>query len=397
MCAEHRRGGSARAFRYSESLTDEMVREAKSAIHSEIRTEGWNQQASRDAIRHYSWGLGDDNPLFCDVVYAHGTIYGSVIAPPTFLYTICDAAICPGLPGIQPIYGAAEWEFFRSVKVDEVITSRAVLVDVKELRGGRRAPRLLVQRGEVTYSDARGAPVAKVLSDTLRIPHAASDEGLRYAPRSEHNYAEEELLAVEAAVMAEVRRGADSRYWEDVQVGDRLPAVVKGPINQFTMTAYYAGCVGSPGYKSAEMAWKYRHWARESPEKLPNQYDATYFREYVSPSMGHQNEAVAREIGMPAAYNNGPQRVGWAGHLLTNWCGDEGSVRSLQFRLNEAEIFGDTIWVHGRVNALHEYSETGGRVDLDIWSTNQLGQETARGTATVELPRRTRRAHRPES
>jgi acyl dehydratase len=99
------------AFRVTQQLTDAMVDQAKALIGSEIRTEGWNQQASRDAIRHYAFGLGDDNPLFSDLAYGQTTRYGSVIAPPTFLYTICDAAICPGLPGVQPIYGGASWEW----------------------------------------------------------------------------------------------------------------------------------------------------------------------------------------------------------------------------------------------------------------------------------------------
>jgi hypothetical protein len=272
-----------------------------------------------------------------------------------------------------------------------VLTSRAVLVDVQEVRGGRRAPRLLVQRGEVTYFDQNARPVGKVLSDTLRIPRATAEEGLRYQERAEHQYTPAEMADIEAAVAAEVRRGAETRYWEDVTVGETIPSVVKGPINQFTMTAYYAGCVGSPGYKAAEIAWKYRRWARESPEKLPNQYDPSYFAEYVSPSMGHQHQGVAREIGMPGAYDNGPQRLGWAGHLLTNWCGDDGFMRALGFQLREAEIFGDTIWFSGRVSGVREDESARGLVDIELWSTNQLGQQTARGTATVELPRRTAR------
>ena len=35
----------------------------------------------------------------------------------------------------------------------------------------------------------------------------------------------------------------------------------------------------------------------------------------------------AHEIGMPGAYDQGWQRISWAGHLLTNWCGDRGFVR----------------------------------------------------------------------
>lgn len=377
-----------RAFRVTEALSDETIAAARADIGREIRTEGWNRQASQDSIRHYAWGLGDDNPLFCDLAYGRSTRHGSVVAPPTFLYTISDTAICPGLPGVQPIYGGTSWEFERPVRLDEVITARAVLVDVLERRGGRRAPRFLVQRAETVYRDAEGRPVARAVSDTLRIPRAGTADGLRYVTRGEHAYSEADLAEIERDVRSEVRRGGETRHFEDVAVGETVQPVVKGPINQFTMTAYYAGCVGSPGYKSAEMAWKYRRLAREAPDLLPDQYDPSYFAEYVSPSLGHQNIAVAHEIGMPGAYNNGPQRVGWAAHLLTNWCGDDGFVRSLAVRLREAEVFGDTIRIGGRVTGKREIDGAVGAVDIAIRAENQLGVVTAEGSAAVELPRR---------
>lgn len=383
--------GPETVFRTTAELTDAVIEASKKLIGTEIRTEGWNQQASRDAIRHYAHGLGDDNPLFCDVDYGRMTRYGSIIAPPTFLYTISDAAISPGLPGIQPIYGGARWRWSRPVKLDERLTSLAMLEDVIEVRGGRRAPRLLIQRGKVTYFGEDGAPVGQVVSDTLRIPRATTESGLRYERRQEHRYTDEQLADIERQALSEQRRGAGPRFWEDVSVGEETPAVVKGPINQFTMTAYYAGCVGSPGYKACEIAWKYRKWAREAPERLPDQYDPSYFAEYMSPSMGHQSATVAREIGMPGAYDNGPQRVGWAANMLTNWCGDDGFVRALDLQLREAEIFGDTVWFRGRVAGLRESEAGDGLVDVDVWSENQLGQSTARGTAVVELPRRSRR------
>ena len=71
---------------------------------SAIRVEQWNHEASWDSIRHYALGLGDDNPLFCDPGYAEATPYGSLLAPPTFLYTAFDGAVGAGLPGVQPIY-----------------------------------------------------------------------------------------------------------------------------------------------------------------------------------------------------------------------------------------------------------------------------------------------------
>ena len=51
------------------------------------------------------------------------------------------------------------------------------------------------------------------------------------------------------------------------------------------MTAYYMGCMGSPGYKGCEIAWKYRYYAENDPSHLPTNYDRSYFAEAVLPSV----------------------------------------------------------------------------------------------------------------
>jgi acyl dehydratase len=82
-------------------LDDAAVAEARRLLKTPIRIEQWNYEASRDVIRHYAWGLGDDNPLFSDPAYAAKTRWGGIIAPPTFFFSIFDAVVAPGLPDIQ--------------------------------------------------------------------------------------------------------------------------------------------------------------------------------------------------------------------------------------------------------------------------------------------------------
>ena len=163
-------------------------------------------------------------------------------------------------------------------------------------------------------------------------------------------------------------------------MGDIVPTVVKGPIGRIDMTAYYAGCPGSPGYKSVELAWKYREWAHTQPERLPSNYDASYFQERVLPSIGHQDAAAARELGMPGAYNNGPQRVGWFAHCVSNWMGDSAFLSRLNVRLNLPEIFGDVVRIGGAVTDVD-----GTRLSLALAATNHLGERTATATAEVVL------------
>jgi len=154
------------------------------------------------------------------------------------------------------------------------------------------------------------------------------------------------------------------------------------------MTAYYCGAVGTSGYKSTKLRWKYRHWANHSPEKLPNNYDKSYFGAAVLPSIGHQDAKVAQQdLGMPGPYDNGPQRCGMIASCATNWMGDAGWLRHYTMRLKLPVIFGDTTFTKGRVKG--KRLEGGqGLVDLELWAENQLGQVTAKGAAVVELPRR---------
>ena len=63
----------------------------------------FNEQATRDAIRHYCQGIGDSNELYWDLSYAQATKFGAIIAPACFLYSVywcsnCSSALLSSLP-----------------------------------------------------------------------------------------------------------------------------------------------------------------------------------------------------------------------------------------------------------------------------------------------------------
>lgn len=348
------------------------------SVGQPIRVEQWNHEASWDAIRHYAYGLGDDNPLFCDIDYAETTPYGSLLAPPTYLFTAFDGAVGWGLPGVQPIYAGTEWRFHRRLRRGERIFARATFGPVRRTSGSN-ARDIVLQSALCHYENERGELIGEAVARTFRVPRRASTTGLAYQPRSEHRYTDEELDRIRLDAVGEYRRGSGTL--DGIAPGDLVPSVVKGPIGRIDMTAYYAGCPGSPGYKSCELAWKYRHWARTAADRLPSNYDPSYFGEPVLPSIGHQDTDAAVELGMPNAYNNGPQRVGWFAHCVTNWMGDGAFLRGLNVRLTRPEIFGDVVRIGGRVTAV----EAGARpvIRVELSATNQLGEVTATGDAEI--------------
>jgi acyl dehydratase len=107
----------------------------------------------------------------------------------------------------------------------------------------------------------------------------------------------------------------------------------------------------------------------------------------MHPAAGHFDAEIAREIGMPGAYDQGWQRINWAGHLLTNWCGDTGFVRRLDGRVTRPNLVGDLTKLSGRVvDKQIEGDEA--LVHLEWSGENQRGEQNCHGTATVRLPSR---------
>lgn len=371
----------------SPAISDNALAEARALLGMPIRIEQYNYEAARDVIRHYAWGIGDDNPLFSDPAYAGRTKWGTIIAPPTFFFGLWDAVVAPGLPDVQWYYSGIDAEFYHPIKRNDTITASAEYVAAEPL-SGKTVSNMIVQTGDVRYTDQDGRLMTKVLSHCFRVARSSAKGGLSYAPREKHVFSDDELAQIAAAQVNEYVRGAEVLYWDDVEVGSVLPGTVRGPINQLDMTTYYCGAVGTSGYKSTKLRWKYKHWANTSPDKLPNNYDKSYYGAKVLPSIGHQDAKVATvDLGMPGPYDNGPQRCGMLTTVATNWIGDNGFVRQLSARLKMPVIFGDCNYFKGKVAGKRVVDGTG-LVDLELWGENQFGQLTIKGSAVVEVPRR---------
>jgi acyl dehydratase len=377
---------SVQQFDLHADLTEAGIEEAKSFVGMPLRVEPWHHEATLDTIRHYAYGIGDDNPLWSDEDYAAVSVHGGIVAPPTFLYSVYDGAIGLGLPGVQPFYAGTSWTFHEPIRRGDRFRPEATMGEL-EVREGSKAGPFIIQHVNTRYVRvADEVVVAEATAGTFRVARSNATQGLKYEQRAPQTYTDEELDDIIAQALSEPRRGGRPRYAREVQVGEELPPVVKGPLKQITMTAYYAGCIGSPGYKADEIGWRYRDWAMNSPERLPNNYDPSYFAERVLPSLGHQDASVARELGMPGAYGNGPQKCGWMGHAVTNWMGDGGHLQELTVRLRLPDVFGDVSWCAGTVESVTRDTRGRGRVTMRLHARNQRDEQTAEGSAVVLLP-----------
>ena len=101
----------------------------------------------------------------------------------------------------------------------------------------------------------------------------------------------------------------------------------------------------------------------------------------------HWDEPFARAVGVPGAYDYGPERVAWLGHLVTNWMGDRGQLRRLNVQVRRHNLIGDVTWCRGVVTGKTDDGDEA-LVQLELRAVNQRGETTASGTAMVAVPRR---------
>ena len=106
------------------------------------------------------------------------------------------------------------------------------------------------------------------------------------------------------------------------------------------------------------------------------------------PERIHWDDVMGRNVGIPAAFDMGPQRGAWFTQFLTNWMGDDGFLKFEHHEVRRPNILGDTQWFTGTITGKRiedgEYL-----VDCDVRATNQHGIVTTPGRATIALPSRT--------
>ena len=373
----------------SPSLSDKQIDDARALIgvwlRRDVHTPAVYEPLSVHDIRRWAqYSVGDDNPLFSDIDYVKRTPWGKVIAPPTFPYTIDSGIVAPGLPGIQWIFAGSRFEHFKPIQAGDTITARARLIDV-QIKEGRSVARYVNQVGEVLYYNQHGDLVTRYEGDIYRIPRKRSGEGFKFAVKDAseapkpYKYTQEEIEIIAEGYRTEVRRGGQTRYWEDVQLGDDLPMVQKGPLTLVDIVGFYSG--RRTVYSVMKLAFLDR-------DRHPNNVYYSPTRNIpMHPAAGHFDVEIAHEIGMPAAYDQGWQRINWAGHLLTNWAGDLGFVRKLDGRVTKPNLIGDLTKMHGEVTGKRK--ENGeALVDIRWWGKNQRGESNCDGKAVVRLASR---------
>jgi acyl dehydratase len=367
-------------------ITEEMIAEMRSKIGLKFRIDHSinNEEATRLAIKKFADGIGDPNPLWSDAEYARNTRYGSIVAPPSWIWSVF-AGIQFGWRGLGGFHSSTDAKFYKPILLNDKITPEARFLGFDGPKASDFAERMVINNKEASYTNQRNELVATSKWTVVRIERAKARKRGKYS-RIElpHPWTEPELKKIEEEVLSEEIRGADTRFWEDVKIGEELKPVVKGPLGLTDEIAFLIGG-GAPIPRLAAHGVQLRQYRK---------HPAWAFRDPSTHALEpifsvHYNKAAAyAQGGLPMQYDVGFQRQCWQTHLLTNWMGDDGWLKKSYAEYRRFVYLSDVVWVKGKVRKKYIDEDGENCVEIETTAVNQRGEEVMPGWAVIALPSR---------
>ena len=367
----------------SEDALDSLRRLIGKPISDTV--EPWCYEVTRDNVRHYAHGIGDDNPLWCDPEYAARGPFGRIAAPPSFAFALSRilSGYVGGLPGIHAMWAGADLEWHAPMLSGTKVDVSAYLKDLVEHQT-RFAGRAFQQIYHVDVSDSDGNLLCSGDSWCFRTERdTARERGTKYAEakaREPMSYTAEDLERLYDLYEQEQVRGAQPRYIEDVTVGEKLPTIAKGPM---TVTGFIAFAQGWGGLYIRANKLAHKQLRKHPGLGIPNRFGIPDVPERV-----HWEDDLATDVGTPGAYDYGPERCSWLTHHLTNWMGDAGFLHAHRAEIRHHNVVGDWITVDGTVSAVGTDSAGRHYAEITQEARNQHGDLSAKGVGVVHLPSR---------
>jgi len=140
----------------------------------------------------------------------------------------------------------------------------------------------------------------------------------------------------------------DKVYYEDIEAGSEIPALVKQPTTM--QLVKFAGASGD------------------------------YYQI-------HYDKDFALSTGLPCVIVHGWLALSFLGQLLTDWLGETGKLLKLNGSYRGMNLVGEDIFCYGKVTK--KYEDDGRKcARVEIWAENPRGEKTVTGSAVVELPSR---------
>ena len=333
------------------------------------------RQANLDNVRRFGDGVGDYNPLWRDEAHAAKSRFGMITAPPPFLFSVTLGVVAGETGAIDrrrvstqylPVnYTGAEIEFVRPIWLNDRITASERVGETVRKRSRRIGP-INFNTGLVTFTNQRQEVVATIKTTMARYENTGHTLDYDRTPKSGDGEGPEAIVEpADPLVWERERRGSATRYFEDVQVGDTLPSLKKGTYSVTELFLFTHGVLGTGRSQRAALE-------AEGSADLGGggRFDA---------------EHAQKRRNMPGQFDFGPQRVCWLSQVVTDWMGDDGTLKRLNASIRHPNVVGDTNTVHGEVTAKSVVGDEH-LVEVQVRNVNQAGLATALGTAVVALP-----------
>ena len=196
------------------TITEEGLAAAEQLINVPLRRDRmqWIEEITVDSIRHFAWGIGDNNPLWLDRKYASQSVHGVLVAPPCILYAVDGTVVAPKLPGVQWIYAGTSWTWFEPILLNDKFNVEARLKK-QEVKSGRRFSKWVLQTGEINYFNQHGRMTGKAIARCARTPRGEAlkkeKQSKPFKPSATHSYSNKEIEEIENQVLQEPRRGSE--------------------------------------------------------------------------------------------------------------------------------------------------------------------------------------------
>jgi acyl dehydratase len=333
-------------------ITDTTLRRMQERVGVEVPEPRryHNDVVTQDGSRHFCWGYGDDNPLYCDANYAKDTRWGGLITAPGFTYTMGENDVPPlpqelkqklkgdPLNGLGAYQAEMTFEWWKPLREGDRCYLRKALVGTR-LAEGRVGGKSIHEVRGIFQRNQDGEPVA-------------------------------------------ARRGLFIANERSQDKGDKKTEKKKKPMSLLKLTDLILWHMGWGLQISPPGAFKLTYDVRK---KVPGLFPKDHLGVPDTVQRCHWQEDWAQELGFPGPYDYGGQREVWLTHLMTNWMGDDGWLWKFSVQHRKFNFLGDTSWLHGEVT---DKREQDGRfeVHLDVWCLNRAGEKSSLGNAVILLP-----------
>ena len=377
-------------------LTDSDIERAKILIGHDTASKQRElySVATPDALRNWALGVGDDNPLYTEEEYGPTTRWGSQIGHGTLVGHVKTPMLGDPLPdevkaqtksvfrGIHVFVSGGSWEWYRPLFPGDRLFcfNGEESLQVKQSEFANRSV-IQIRRDVMVNHHGDVVGIYRILR-VLTERDTARKKG-KYAEIEAASYTDEDYERIDAIYADEAPRGAEKRFWDDVNVGETLKPMVKGPLTVTEQIAFHAGGYGFVPYGLRSSRVGYKNRKRIAPFYVRNEQGIWDVAQRL-----HWDSQWAKAIGNPMAYDYGVMRQSWLYHFVADWCGNDAIITKMDDSIRKFNYMGDTQFLSGEI--VDKRVEGSGQhvVDIQMKMNNQRDTETAFGAATVALPTR---------